>query len=79
MLNNGVMRAVPLDILKLERSEKIQLLEDLWDSIAVDPASVPVLEWQKQELRRRKTKFLKNPTAGVTWGQAKRKIRKAHG
>ena len=36
-------------------------MEDLWDDLAADPESVPVHEWQKQELARRYENLLKNP------------------
>jgi hypothetical protein len=28
----------------------LQLLEDLWDSIAQTPDQIPVLDWQKEEI-----------------------------
>ena len=34
-------------------SEKLMLVEDIWDSIAVDSSEIPMPEWQKQELDRR--------------------------
>jgi putative addiction module component (TIGR02574 family) len=74
-----VMRAQVAYVFKLERSEKLQLVEDLWDSIAADPASIPVTDWQKAELRRRKQKYLKNPKLGSSWTDVKRRIRARHG
>jgi putative addiction module component (TIGR02574 family) len=46
-----------LSIFDLSPSEKLQLVEDLWDDIASTPESVPVYEWQKQELARRKSRL----------------------
>jgi putative addiction module component (TIGR02574 family) len=54
--------------------ERVQLVEDLWDSIARSNAEVPVPQWQKDELERRKRKYLRNPNAGRTWHQAKKDI-----
>lgn len=34
-------------------SEKIQLVEDLWDSIAADQASLPLTAEQREELDKR--------------------------
>lgn len=34
-------------------NERIQLVEDLWDSIAVDQSSLPLTEEQKVELDKR--------------------------
>ena len=39
-------------IFELGLSEKLQLLEDLWDNIATQPANIPVLDWQKEELTK---------------------------
>ena len=38
----------------LSPAEKLQLVEDLWDDLAVAPDKVPVHDWQKAELVRRK-------------------------
>jgi putative addiction module component (TIGR02574 family) len=63
----------------LSVSEKLQLVEDLWDDIASNPKAVPVYDWQKEELRKRKAKYLQNPSTGVTWEEAKKKIRSGRG
>jgi hypothetical protein len=36
---------------------------------------VPVHDWQKQELARRKANLMKNPASGLSWEEAKRKAR----
>lgn len=46
---------------RLRTSEKIQLVEDLWDDIALYPESLPVSNWQKTELDRRKAAYKKKP------------------
>jgi len=40
---------------------------------------VPVHDWQKAELARRKANMLKNPGSGATWEAVKRRIRSRHG
>jgi len=55
-------------------SERVQLVEDLWDSIARSNAEVPIPQWQKDELARRKQKYLQNPDSGRTWDQVKQNI-----
>jgi len=37
----------------LELSEKLLLVEDIWDSIAASNLELPMSEWQKKELDRR--------------------------
>jgi len=63
---------------ELEVSERLQLVEDLWDSIAANPEAVPVYDWQKEELKRRKQNFLKDPESGSSWEEVKRRIRQQH-
>jgi len=41
------------EIAQLSTPEKILLVEDLWDSIALDEPSVPVSQSRKEELDRR--------------------------
>ena len=54
--------------------ERLQLVEDLWDSIARSNAEVPIPQWQKDELDRRKRNYLQNPDSGRTWDQVKQDI-----
>jgi putative addiction module component (TIGR02574 family) len=65
-------------ILDLSPSEKLQLVEDLWDDLAAAPETVPVHDWQKQELARRKANLLKNPASGSPWEEVKRRVRGQH-
>lgn len=63
----------------LTPAEKLQLVEDLWDDLANDPASVPVHAWQTEELARRKANLMNNPSSAVSWEQAKQIVRGNHG
>ncbi|NES23246.1 MAG: addiction module protein [Symploca sp. SIO3E6] len=69
------MNAEFTPLFELTLSEKLQLLEDLWDSIALVPEEIPVLEWQKEELARRKALYLQNPNSGSSWEATKERIR----
>jgi putative addiction module component (TIGR02574 family) len=66
-------------VFDLSSSEKLQLVEDLWDDLAATPDAVPVHEWQKEELDRRKANLMKNPAAGLSWEQVKRRVRSPYG
>jgi putative addiction module component (TIGR02574 family) len=63
------------NLLELSVSERIQLVEDLWDSIIVVPESVQLTEAQKQELDRRLDAYHKNPDAGSPWEVVRERIR----
>jgi len=41
------------EISKLGLSEKLQLVEDIWESIATGNSEIPMPAWQKQELDKR--------------------------
>jgi putative addiction module component (TIGR02574 family) len=62
-------------VFDLRPAEKLQLVEDLWDDLAASPDDVPVHEWQKQELARRKANLQGNPASAVSWEDVKRRIR----
>lgn len=66
-------------VFELSASEKLQLVEDLWDDLAAVPDDVPVHDWQKQELERRKANLLKTPAAGLSWEEVQRRVRNRHG
>jgi putative addiction module component (TIGR02574 family) len=65
-------------VFELSPSEKLQLVEDLWDDLAATPDAVPVHDWQKQELARRKTNLTKNPDSGRSWDEVKRRARASY-
>ncbi|MCO6412683.1 MAG: addiction module protein [Thiogranum sp.] len=41
------------EISRLELSEKLLLVEDVWDAIAASNCEIPMPEWQKRELKKR--------------------------
>ena len=55
------------DILRLSISERIQLVQDIWDSIAEVPDSVLLTGEQKAELDRRLDAYHKDPNVGSPW------------
>ena len=66
-------------IFDLSPAEKLQLVEDHWDDLAGTPEAVPVHEWQKQELARRKANLQKNPPSVLAWEDVKQNARSRHG
>jgi len=66
-------------IFDLSASEKLQLVEDLWDDLAATPEAVPVHDWQKQELPRRKANLQNHPASGLAWDEVKRRVRRRDG
>lgn len=66
-------------VFDLSPTEKLQLVEDLWDDLAATPEAIPIHEWQVQELARRKTNLQTNPATGLSWEEVKRRVRSRHG
>jgi putative addiction module component (TIGR02574 family) len=62
----------------LGRAERLQLVEDLWDSLAQEDANLPVPAAQTEELRRRKQRFAEHPASGRTWEEVKQHARSKH-
>ena len=63
------------DILRLSLSERIQLVQDIWDSIAEVPDSVLLTEEQKAELDRRLDAYHKDPKVGSPWAVVRGKFK----
>lgn len=62
------------EILELSVSERIQLAQDIWDSIATIPESHKLSEDQKADLRQRLQHYKENPESGISWEDLKARI-----
>ncbi|MBK1988290.1 addiction module protein [Sphaerospermopsis aphanizomenoides BCCUSP55] len=63
-----------VDISEISIAERIQLVEDLWDSILEQQEELPLSEAQQQELDRRLENYKKNPTSGSSWEEVKQRL-----
>jgi putative addiction module component (TIGR02574 family) len=63
-----------VDISQLSIAERIQLAEDLWDSILERQDELPLTDAQKQELERRLEGYRQDPTAGSSWEAVKQRL-----
>jgi putative addiction module component (TIGR02574 family) len=68
------MRTTDLDISKLSVAERIQLAEDLWDSVAADTGELPLTAAQTAELDRRLAELARDPGAGGSWDVVRERI-----
>jgi putative addiction module component (TIGR02574 family) len=59
-------------------STRLLMVEDIWDSIARSNADVPVYDWQKLELARRKENFKANPDVARSWQHVQDSILRSH-
>ena len=74
-----IMDAEVESVFDLSPPDKLQLVEDLWDDLASVPAEVPIHDWQKEELARRKANLMSNPATGLTWDEVKRRVQSRYG
>lgn len=64
--------ATTLQSLGLDRlnvTQRLALVEELWDSLATDFESIPLTEPQRQEIDRRLAAHRANPQAAIPWEQ----------
>jgi putative addiction module component (TIGR02574 family) len=64
-----------IDIERLSRAERLDLIQELWDSLAPTPDEVPLTEAQRNELDRRLDEMDADNTLGIPWDQVLKQIR----
>ncbi|HXX83956.1 MAG TPA: addiction module protein [Casimicrobiaceae bacterium] len=64
-----------VDIAKLTPQQRLELLEQVWDSLAATPDAVPVTPAQREELSRRLDDLDREGPAGIPWDDVLRRVR----
>jgi putative addiction module component (TIGR02574 family) len=62
---------------ELSASEKLILLEEIWDDLAGQPSEVPVPDWQRIDLERRYQEYVRNPSEGSPWPEVRERLLRA--
>jgi putative addiction module component (TIGR02574 family) len=62
-----------IDIAKLTPAERLDLLEQLWDSLS--PEAIPMTDAQKEEPDRRLDELDRDGPAGIPWNEVLDRIR----
>jgi putative addiction module component (TIGR02574 family) len=62
------------DTLELSIPERIQLVEDIWDTIADKNANIELTEREKKIIDERLEAYHKNPELGSPWEDVYKKI-----
>ena len=70
----SIIYMIPQEILKLNPAERLQWVEDIWDSLTDLPDSIPVTPAQRAELDRRLEKYRDDPHGAIPWDEVKRRI-----
>lgn len=63
------------DALSLPVPERIQLVEDIWDTIAETPEAVQLTEEEKSIIDERLETYHKNPNDGSPWEEVYKRIK----
>lgn len=66
------------EIEKLGLSERLLLVEDIWDKIARDNGNLPMPSWQKIELDKRYNEYKRGKLALHDWKTVHARIRARH-
>jgi putative addiction module component (TIGR02574 family) len=65
------------EILQLSVNERLRIATAIWDSIAAEPAALPLTEEQHQEILRRSEAHRKNPQEAIPLEEAVERIRRS--
>jgi len=65
------------EILALPVTERVRLVEAIWDSISAAPEALPLTQWQKEELDRRLAEYEADPDSGSTLEEVFARLRRA--
>lgn len=68
------MHRVPAQILELPAEDRVELAQQIWESVVEHPESLPVTAAQRDELERRWRAFEKDPDAGEPWEDVKKSL-----
>jgi putative addiction module component (TIGR02574 family) len=70
------MSTVRKEIQSLSVTDRLQLLEEIWDSLVDTPEAIPVTDAQRKELARRRRSHARSPSAAKSWAQVRARLRR---
>jgi putative addiction module component (TIGR02574 family) len=70
----GKNMSIELPLETLSVSEKIQLLESLWDSLCTHPENVRSPEWHREVLEARERRLEDGQATASPWSEAKARL-----
>jgi putative addiction module component (TIGR02574 family) len=69
------MAKLEIDLNKLSREERLDLIEELWISLSTDASKIPLTEAQANELDRRMAEMDQDDCLGIPWETVMARIR----
>lgn len=73
----GMKQDLVAEILALPITERVRMVEAIWDSISVAPEALPLTAWQKKELDLRLAEYEADPDSGSTLEEVFARLRRA--
>ena len=67
------------ELLKLSEAERIQLAQDLWDSIPEQSEALPLTPEQIRESEQRLADHEADPSSSVSWSEVRARLRERFG
>ena len=64
-----------VDLNSMTTTEKLQLLEAIWQDLSENPEQVPVPDWHSDVLEERELRLQRGESRLSDWSDAKRRIR----
>jgi putative addiction module component (TIGR02574 family) len=76
-MTNAALRE---ELLKLSLAERLELVEELWDSIAAEceREPFPLTDAQREDLERRIRELDEHPERAIPWEEARERLRARH-
>lgn len=71
----AVTTALRKELFKLPAAERLELVEELWDSIADEDKALDLTPEQREDLDRRLAEADADPTGGSPWEEVRERIR----
>jgi len=71
----GMTTALRKELFKLPAAERLELVEELWDSIADEDKALDLTPEQREDLDRRLAEADADPTGGSPWEDVRERIR----
>ncbi len=68
------MNTQVVEIFELSVAKRIQLVEDIWDSISNAPEELPLSEAEKLELDKRLESYKQNKGEKISWETLKKNL-----
>jgi putative addiction module component (TIGR02574 family) len=71
------MAKIKQEALALKPSQRLRLVQEIWDSLVAEPETVEIPEWHRKALDERLAAHERDPSGTISYAEAKRRVRAA--